>query len=149
MSNIKKIIEEEQRRKQAERNKEDERFRNSRVFQQSSGNNRKAEKLLSFAPSVLRRFAKEVGAEFEYAGTDSSHGSCLACYYQYRYEETFWRRKRYKASEVIIGTRGHTSRYGYVPGGVVMISHQGYGDKESLDEINEEWFIRILAKHYS
>lgn len=45
MSDIKKIIEEEKRRKQEAENKAGENFRNSQVWQQSSSNNLKAEKL--------------------------------------------------------------------------------------------------------
>jgi len=60
MGDIKRVIKEEQRRKQEERDKEDERFRNSSAFRRDRDNRSKAEKLRSFAPSVLKRFSKEV-----------------------------------------------------------------------------------------
>lgn len=151
MSDIKKIIEEERRKKRDEENKEWERFRSSRVFQQSSSNDTKAEKLLSFADSALRKFSRETGLEFRYKGTDSKFGSCMACYVNIWYEKSFWGRKATDGSEVIIGLRGHPSPAGYISTSVLIIGLGGKDEveKETLEEITEEWFIRKLAKAFA
>ena len=124
------------------------RFKNSDRYRQSSSRDSKANKLLSFAPSVLKKFAKEAGCEFEHKGQRSSWGDCLAVYYHYEHVDSFWGKKKDKTSEVIIGLRKFNINAGYLYEGVLMLNYGSYGEKESLDEINEEWFMRILAKAY-
>jgi hypothetical protein len=87
MSDLKRIIEEEKKKKYAKQYEDSERFRNSSAFRESGTNDRKAEKLLSFAGSVLQKFERQTGLHFEYTGKRSSFGSCKACYGFFRYEQ--------------------------------------------------------------
>src|SRR5260370_36844164 len=104
MADMKRIIEEEKSKNRQKANDANEKFRNSKVFQRDRSNDSKAEKLLTFALPVLRKFASEFGREVEYKGTHSGYGDCIACYELVRYEG-FFGRKKLGSSEIIIGLR--------------------------------------------
>lgn len=149
MADLKRIIEEEKRRNREKENAASDRFRNSRAFQEDRSNDSKAQKLLGFAGSVLKRFERETGLHFEYIGTHSNYGNCLGCYGFFRYESGFLFSKKYRAGEVIIGLRGHKSSVGYISGSVLNFGGTDVGARVEFEDITEEWFMRMLAQHYA
>ena len=148
MSDLKRIIEEEKRKKRAKENEDSERFRNSSAFRESGTNDRKSDKLLSFAGSVLQKFERQTGLHFEYLGKNSSFGWCKACYGFFRYEQGLVFRKKYKAGEVIIGLSSSKSSAGFSPASVLNFGGEDVGRRVEFDDITEEWFMRKLAEHY-
>jgi hypothetical protein len=148
MSNIKKIIEEEKRKKRDEEQKEWREFSSSSVMERHRSNELKAEKLLTFSDYVIAKFANETNLCIEYVGTHSDYGNCLACYALFRFEKGFFRDKKYKAGEIIIGRKGQTSGVGYIPSSVLGFGGKEVGAELKQEEITEEWFMRMLASHF-
>jgi|SRR5215204_1376243 len=141
---IKRIIaKEEEKRRQKEADKR-ERFLNSSVHTLAVQYSIKAKKITSFASNVLKSFGRERGWKFEYRGTDDGFNNrCLAYYHGYKGDGIHRRGKG-----IMIGHGEYVGANYHSAGFVLKIGHREYGSSESQDEINEEWFVRILAREF-
>jgi hypothetical protein len=144
VTDIKKIIAEEEEKRRPTEAKKRQSFRDSPIHSLAVAYSMKAKKISSFASSVLQSFGRETGWKFEYRGTKDDYKTpCLAYYHGYKGDGIHRR-----AKPLIIGHGEYVGANMHSAGYVLKIDYTEYGSDETQDEINEEWFIRILAKEF-
>lgn len=110
-----------------------------------------ADKLMGFAKRVIQEFAKQVGKVGVYTGKRSSYGDCKANFEIYN--KNFWGAKTgFRLLEITVGREDGVCDYPpgeYSRAYTLLIDGRNYGDDLEVKDINEEWFVTVLAQEYT
>src|SRR5258706_5439281 len=141
----------EKKRREDERRKASRERHDSPENKLDRYNQEKAKKLMTFANDVLTEFARETNSTLRYQGTragDYRTYKCLACYKFNKTTKAFLFPKGETIFDIVIGHQSETSHYIFLPTRVLLIGVTSFGGDVSIENINRNWLLGILAKLY-